>query len=710
MLIKNFKLRNTISTAFLLLGIPSFVAFVSYSYYFNYQIQYENAENLIKRHHQQVETEFDGLLDQISDSLSYIKLQINQNPEIINSDKTNPILSLHLKNNPELVSIFIATETGRFRQVQRMTKTTIIAGRIPTEKAKSNLWIVDKAKNGDTTSTFTFFDEKYNKVDGFTIKDDYDPRKRPFYKSLLKTLVGDASGNFIQIDDPYLSRSTKKPTLNVAAPIVSKETFMGMIGESFELESLAGFLKKIKVSENSETFILDEKLNIIVRQDINSAYKINNNNLKLLNINDVPNSPLEYIAKERGHLDEEVFAFNYGEKKTKYLALLTTPTKSLGHNWSILTIAPQEDFLGPLRKVTQQLVIFSFFVLLVVMLISFYISRFISRPIEKLTLDIKNLLDFKEDFYFKDDKSKLYEIQILSNAVKKLKSTLGAFTSYVPRDLVNDLLSSGKQIEISGESRYLTIFFSDLQNFSGLSEQTPARELLSRVSSYLELFTYAIKEEKGTVDKFIGDSVMAFWGAPLPDHDHAFHACKAAIKGQKRMITLNQKLVNEGKPMLSVRIGIHSDAVLVGNIGSQERLSYTVMGDGVNIAARLEGVNKDYSTKVCISHSVFKEAGEKLWVRPIDQITVKGRKSEIIIYELIGTRDDDPETTPTIVEKELCLETQRAFNFYSNKQYARAKDEYLAIAAKYQDTVSVVLSEKCHRLELGLELPMDAED
>jgi adenylate cyclase len=701
MLIKNLKLRNTISTAFLLLGIPSFISFVGYSYYYNYQIQYENAENLIKRHHGRVEAEFDGLLDQISDSISYIKLHVNENPETLNNDKNNPILALHLKNNPELVSIYIATETGRFRQVQRMTKTTTVAGRIPSEKAKSNLWVLDKAKNGDMVSTFTFFDEKSNKVDSFAIKDDYDPRKRPFYKGVLKTLIGDSTGNFIQIDDPYLSRSTNKPTLTLATPIVIKNNLMGIIGESFELESLAGFLKNIKVSENSSTYILDEKFNIIVQQDIKTAYKINKNSLKLLNINDVTDSPLEYVAKERGRLNEEVFAFTYGDKKTKYLALLTTPDKNLGHNWSILTIAPQEDFLGPLRKVTEQLGIFSFFVLVIVMLVSFYISRFISRPIEKLTLDIKNLLDFKEDFQFKDDKSKLYEIQILSDAVKKLKSTLGAFTSYVPRDLVNDLLSSGKQLEISGESRYLTIFFSDLQNFSGLSEQTPARELLARVSSYLELFTYAIKEEKGTVDKFIGDSVMAFWGAPLPDHDHAFHSCKAALKGQKRMITLNQKLLNEGKPMLTVRIGIHSDAVLVGNIGSQERLSYTVMGDGVNIASRLEGVNKEYSTKICISHSVFKEAGEKLWVRPIDQITVKGRKTEIVIYELIGTRDDDPETTPTNIEKELCLETQRAFNFYSDKQYSRAKDEYLAIATKYQDAVSLVLAEKCRQLELN---------
>ena len=703
MLIKNLKLRNTISTAFLLLGIPAFLSFVAYSYYYNYQIQYESAQKLIKRHHIQVEAELNGKFNQITNSLSYIKLQINENHELLNSDKTNPILALHLKNNSELINIWIGTEAGRLRQIHRIEKSTTVAGRTPHEKAKYNLWLVDKANNGDISSSYTFFDEKNNKVDAFTIKDDYDPRRRGWYKAVLKTMVGNPTGDFIEIDGPYLSTTSKKPNLSLLTPIVFKEGLMGIIGESFEVESLSSFLQKIKVTNNSETYVLDEKLNIIIQQDIKTAYKLDKNNIKLLNINDVNDSPLQYVARERGRINDEVFEFNYGEKNTPYLALLSPPSKSLGHNWTILTIAPKEDFLGSLRKVTEQLAIFSLFVLVIMMLIALYISRFISRPIEKLTLDIKNLLDFKEDFHFKDDKSKLYEIQILSDAVKKLKSTLGAFTSYVPRDLVNDLLSSGKQIEISGESRYLTIFFSDLQNFSGLSEQTPARELLSRVSSYLELFTYAIKEEKGTVDKFIGDSVMAFWGAPLPDHDHAFHACKAALKGQKRMVTLNEKLVNEGKPMLTVRIGIHSDAVLVGNIGSTERLSYTVMGDGVNIASRLEGVNKDYSTKVCISHSVFKEAGEKLWVRPIDQIIVKGRKTEVIIYELIGTRDDDPETTPSIIEKELCLETQRAFNLYSNKQYARAKDEYSAIALKYKDQVSVVLSEKCRRLELGIE-------
>lgn len=224
-----------------------------------------------------------------------------------------------------------------------------------------------------------------------------------------------------------------------------------------------------------------------------------------------------------------------------------------------------------------------------------------------------------------------------------------------------------------------------------------ARELLTRVSAYLKLFTFAIKEESGTVDKFIGDSVMAFWGAPLPDHDHAFHACKAALKGQKRMDELNDSLVSEGKPKLRARIGIHSDAVLVGNIGSTERLSYTVMGDGVNVAARLEGVNKDYGTQICISHSVYKETGEKLWVRPIDQITVKGRKGEIIIYELVGTRDEDPETAPSKSQIELCQDTQRAFNYYVSGNYTKAAEEYQIIADQYQDQVAKIMADVCSK-------------
>ena len=209
--------------------------------------------------------------------------------------------------------------------------------------------------------------------------------------------------------------------------------------------------------------------------------------------------------------------------------------------------------------------------------------------------------------------------------------------------------------------------------------------------------TYAIKEELGTVDKFIGDAVMAFWGAPKLDQDHAYHACVAAVKAQRRMVTLNQQLRSENKPPLEVRIGLHTDAVIVGNIGSSERLSYTVMGDGVNIASRLEGINKEFGTHICVSHSLFREAGERLWLRPIDQITVKGRKGELIIYELLGIRDGTQETQATEAEQRLCLSTQAAYEVYVSHDYEAALVSYDNIAREFDDALAKVMVEKCRQ-------------
>src|SRR5205085_1827756 len=160
------------------------------------------------------------------------------------------------------------------------------------------------------------------------------------------------------------------------------------------------------------------------------------------------------------------------------------------------------------------------------------------------------------------------------------------------------------------------------------------------------LVTKVVNDEAGTIDKFIGDGVMAFWGAPALLEDHAWRACLAALRIEQGMTVLNERWVEEGHKALNVRIGINSDAVLVGNIGSKERMGYTVIGDGVNIAARLEGLNKEYGTHICISHSVFKEAGERLCVRPIEDVAVRGRRAKIPVYELRGAYGAGPQCEP----------------------------------------------------------------
>jgi adenylate cyclase len=298
-------------------------------------------------------------------------------------------------------------------------------------------------------------------------------------------------------------------------------------------------------------------------------------------------------------------------------------------------------------------------------------------------------LDLKDDLAIH---SNIREIRQLVDATQAMKSTIRAFTTFVPRTLVRQLLSSGKTLEVGGQSRYLTIMFTDMDGFSALAETTPTRELMSRVSVHLDTVTRVIDAHHGTLDKYIGDAVMAFWGAPMPDDDHAYHACMTALRAQKAMDAVNEAWIKEGKRPTSFRIGLHTDAVLVGNIGSAERLAYTVMGDGVNIAAYLETLNKTYGSRICVSQSVFREAGERMLLRPLDQVGVKGRRGELIVYELLaafGPEADAAGIAATPEQRRLVELTLPAFAAWQAGDRDAALDLYRALLAEFpQDAVA----------------------
>ena len=190
----------------------------------------------------------------------------------------------------------------------------------------------------------------------------------------------------------------------------------------------------------------------------------------------------------------------------------------------------------------------------------------------------------------------------------------------------------------------MTVLFSDVESFTAIAEQLSPQELSQQTSRYFENVTSAVAEEGGTIDKFIGDSVMAFWGAPVAIDDHVFRACVAALRGSRRMMKLNGQWASEGRRQMRVRFGVHCDTVVVGNVGSPERLSYTVMGDGVNLASRIEGLNKQFGTSICISENVNERVAGRVVTRALGRVPVKGRVTEIMVYELLGvTGSSDPE-------------------------------------------------------------------
>src|SRR6202171_2935851 len=215
---------------------------------------------------------------------------------------------------------------------------------------------------------------------------------------------------------------------------------------------------------------------------------------------------------------------------------------------------------------------------------------------------------------------------------RRAQETKRAFAQYVPAEVVNRLIEQPELLELGGEERELTLLFADLANFPTMSEKLEPRAVVAVLGKYFDAMSTVIYRHGGTVDKYIGDGIMAFWGAPLPDEQHAEHALQAAMDMQDRFAALARRLAPKGAPPMSMRIGIHTGNVIVGNVGSRARFAYTAIGDAVNLASRLEGANKAYGTSILLSEATARQLKGRVPLRPGDSVVVKGRTDAVMIF------------------------------------------------------------------------------
>jgi adenylate cyclase len=217
----------------------------------------------------------------------------------------------------------------------------------------------------------------------------------------------------------------------------------------------------------------------------------------------------------------------------------------------------------------------------------------------------------------------------------------GVFGHYLNPAVVNILVSDPDKAKLGGDRRELTIFFSDIASFTSISEHFHKNPegLVELLNEYLDEMTSIVLKYEGTLDKYEGDAVMAFWGAPLPQKDHALRTCYAALDMQKRLSELRPKWKKEGKPELTARCGVNTGVVIVGNMGGKDRFDYTVIGDSVNLASRLEGANKQYESKIMISDFTYQQVKSKVLTRELDLIQVKGKTEPVKVFELLGKTD-----------------------------------------------------------------------
>lgn len=682
------KLHITISLLFVLLTLPVTVIFVVVDYRSNLALAEKFSEQFIRSSVNNTVDATTRLFSPMVATMRTAATLMRDQPDYFRKDLSADYLYEIVAQNEAVYAAYASFNDGSFRQVRRAMRNIGVLGQLPPADSRFVSRYLDAAAGKSPVDSYVFHADWGTRLGSRSGAASYDPRTRGFFKET-------ATLNAANISNPYLFASSGELGVTVSAPVTGKTGMQGVVSADFTLKTLSQYLADNRVSPNGLTIIADAAGGIVAHPVLEQALTMKGTEWTQNRIDKLADPRVTGALAERLRTGSNRFVFRAGPDNAEYQGIFSPFPEDFKKGWELLIIAPTDDFVGEIKRTNRRQLLFGLAALVLQVLLILRLARSISRPIEHLSDDISRI----RDFHFEQTcavESQVYEIKRLAEAVSLLGSGLASFTAYVPKGLVQRLVESGHGTKPGVQSRYLTMFFTDIENFSTLSEVEPSQQLLARVSQYFSTVTHAIEREHGTVDKFIGDSVMAFWGAPAALDDHAYLACVAAVRAQRGMAAINRAWVEKKLAPLKVRIGIHADAVMVGNVGSDERLSYTVMGDGVNVASRLEGINKELGTWTCVSHSVYREAGERLWLRPIDTVVVKGRKAELLVYELLAVRDGDPEVSATPDEIALCEMTADAYASYERGRREEAAERYAAVLEQFpKDPVASRMLAKC---------------
>jgi adenylate cyclase len=364
-------------------------------------------------------------------------------------------------------------------------------------------------------------------------------------------------------------------------------------------------------------------------------------------------------------------------------------------DWRVGVLVPEDHYLGDLARTRRVLLALSLSALGLVLVLGGFAVRSVRHGLDTIVASAARMRDF--DFSPSPTASAFGDVARVMEDLERAKTALRALGRYVPVDLVRRLYRSGREPGLGGDLRDVTLMFTDIAGFTSLAEGMPPAELAGVLGRYFEVMTAAIHATGGIVDKYIGDAVMAMWNAPETREDHAERACAAALGCREAADGLMAAAEWAGRPRFHTRFGIHRDEVLVGHFGAPDRISFTALGDGVNLASRLEGLNKLYETTLLASETVRDAAKTAFAFRLVDVVAVKGKSRGVAVYELVGRKPIDDARDEAIGRYES------AFAAYQGRRF----DEALAIlAGGAEDGPSRVLAQRC-RAFLVTPPPLD---
>lgn len=606
------------------------------------------------------------LLDEFRRVPEFMRGFIEHKPDLTVHDKEVIDYFLNMMSQQtELTTLFMGMPNGDALVIDNLSGTNHPGWFSSTELAPEGTLFtylsVDRSKPEGEQETWNYVSKDLKLITTHREPLGFDPRSRPWYQGAEKT------GKLFWTD-LYTYALNGVTGLSCAVPVYdSSGKLLCVVGTDVSLYFLSKFLSAQKIGTEGKAYVCDADGLILVppveskkTQELVSAAFVHLQ---------------QYFSDREFYLDFQ---------KRKYLISIHGFPLSSTKNWNIILFDPWDDLFQDILRSRKQIIAISLIILLIASCFVVYFSKRISRPIVSLSKEVDKItrLDLESNlrvFSF------IKEVRMMDESIAAMRSALRSFSRYVPKDIALELIRNGQEIVLGGEKREITIFFSDIKEFTSVSETLSVEKLISLLEEYFAVFSQTILSRNGTIDKYIGDGIMAFWGAPHPVPDHADQACLAALYCQSHLKALNEKRTQDNLPPFFTRIGINTGTALVGNLGTIERMNYTAIGDAVNLASRLQGINKIYQTKIILGEETQAKLSANFVVRPLDIVEVKGKKIKTKIYELMGVLSGDSQTQVSLEQMELKTLFTEAYNAFEKGNLKSAKTQFEAIHAKFPE-------------------------
>lgn len=533
----------------------------------------------------------------------------------------------------------------------------------------------------------------------------YDPRGRPFYTRAMQA-------NQPIWTPPYVFFGQGIPGITYAAPRWDrKKKRTGVWSVDFDLNRLSDLTRQMSGTGLGTIFMFTPDGTLLAHPDVKCVEVGEGKEGRLLKLSDVDDPVLRSYSEAvrtvdltpgaPGVVDQHLHRLSFSAEGKRYLAAGGAYRISEDFALIVGQAAPESVFLHHVHQNLRTAMSLALLVLAAGLALALIFANTIARPL----LEVAGQMNRVAEFDLRDPpagRSVFKEIDRMERSLGGMIRSLGSFAAYVPRDLVKTLVTTGEAARLEGRTKRSTILFTDVAGFTSLSEQLPPNELVGRLGAYLSEVATVIAGQGGTVDKFLGDGVMAFWNAPQDQADHALRGVRAAMACQKRLAELRTR-PEDAERALPTRIGLATGEVVVGNIGSPERMNYTVVGDTVNLASRLEALNKVYGTSILVAQETAAEVAESVICRPVDVVVVVGKMQGVKVWEPLCAVDEPAAPLSTA----LAALTTQALEAYLARDLETALRHYRRIRdGNAEDPVARVMVARCEEY-LANGLPAD---